>query len=185
MNTVAAPKIDRTTRFTEETWNRIVSTVSRAFGFSPIETEAFRDKKIAKLIGLIPFAAGCGNPERIAVAHLGTYILSVRAKEYFNPVPEDDANVFSRLDLISHFPGGDPDIVRKGMALLTLNMIADYQRDVDEDVQIGKYNPIASGSFDYETIKDGLIEIIERVECPEMDAVLDVEGSLEAFWNYP
>ena len=164
-------------------WDRIVDMVSGAFRFTSEETERFRSREIPKLIAAIPFLAGCKDPLRTAISHLGTYILSVRLPEVANTKPSDDEYLFRRLECINHFIGGDKDIIQRGMNLIALCMVSDYERDIDEDRKLGKYNPISTGNMNSEELRHKLFRQIESVQCDEMDVILPVKNSwLEYFW---
>jgi len=163
-------------------WDQIVNMVAGAFKFTKEETERFRSRAIPKLIAAIPFLAGCKDPLRTAISHLGTYILSVRLPEVAKTKPSDDEYLFRRLETINHFIGGDDDIIQRGMNLIALCMIYDYERDVEEDRQFNKYNPISSGSMDFEKQKRELIRQIESVPCDDMDKILPIRQAIRRFW---
>jgi hypothetical protein len=171
--------------FTESAWMEIAEGVASAFRMTSEEKRALAEHRIAKLIAAIPFLAGCEEAERTAAAHLGTYLLSVQeeTKPYFNSRPGDDGSVLERLRLISDFKGGDRRVIERGLALLALNMVSDYKRDVEEDARLGKYNPVAAGVWDFkETVTDLQYKILS-VECPEMEALLPMEMSPMGFWG--
>ena len=165
--------VDFSFAFSEQ-WPEIAEAVGLSFRMDEEERARLHDKPVAKLIAAIPFLAGCDQPARTAVAHLGTYILSVReTKPFFNAEPTDDGDILARLRLIMNFRGGDEAIIDRGMALLALTMIVDYDRDVQIDSAIGKYNPVASGAFDYDIMYSTLMRRIEAVDCPAMDEIYD------------
>ncbi|MCG8481270.1 MAG: hypothetical protein MI724_19405 [Spirochaetales bacterium] len=165
--------VDSSCAFSEQ-WSEIAESVGRSFRMDAEELVWLREKPVARLIAAIPFLAGCDQPARTAVAHLGTYILSIReTKPFFNADPTDDGDILDRLRLIMNFRGGDAAIIDKGMALLALTMIIDYERDTQIDAAVGKYNPVASGAFDYHAIHSDVIGRIEAVDCPEMDKIFD------------
>ena len=163
-------------------WDLIVGMVADAFRFTSEETERFRSREIPKLIAAIPFLAGCKDPLRTAISHIGTYILSVRLPEVAKTIPSDDECLFRRLDPINHFMGGDNEIAQRGMNLIALCMICDYERDVEEDRKLGKHNPISAGTLDFEEQKSDLIGRIKSVQCDEMDAILPIEKCYSSFW---
>jgi hypothetical protein len=147
------------------------------------ERQRFRRGMVAKLIAAIPFLAGCEDAERTAVSHLGTYLLSVReTKPYFNARPEDGASPLERLRLGSNFKGGDQRIIEKGLCLLALNMVSDYQNDIEEDERLGKYNPIAAGAWDFKTMVEDLEWKIINVPCEEMDSIAPIRAIALAWW---
>ena len=164
-------------------WPQIAEAVGRAFRMDTEDLASFRKKPVAQLIAAIPFLAGCDQPARTAVAHLGTYILSIReTKPFFNADPTDDGDILDRLRLIMNFRGGDAAIIDRGMALLGLTMVIDYQRDMQIDEAMGKHNPVASGAFDYEAIRADLKSRVEAVACPAMDAMFDMWIDVETTW---
>ncbi len=163
-------------------WNEIVDMVTGAFRFTKDETTRIRSREIPKLIAAIPFLAGCKDPKRTAISHLGTYILSVRIKEEANARPSDDEYFHRRLELISNFIGGDQEIIRRGMNLIALCMLYDYKRDVEEDQKNSKYNPISAELLDFEKQEQKLIYEITSVQCDMMDEILPVERCRSTFW---
>ncbi|MBR1638475.1 MAG: hypothetical protein IJ688_03715 [Treponema sp.] len=142
----------------ESTWHYIVHEMKTVFRFTRKETKWFKNCKTAKLIATIPFAAGCNEPERTAIAHLMIYIGEIKGfQKYYAHLPSDDEDLFQRLAFISTFQGGDQKIIEHGMNLLALIMIEGYHRSEEEDRENGVYNPFVSGAWDYERIKKDLI----------------------------
>jgi len=172
---------NKTAKFTE--WENIAASVADAFRMDKADYEWLRNKNLGKLIAAIPYLAGCEDPGRTAITHLGAYILSTRIKTVANCQPTDDTNLLRRLEMINNFIGGDQDIIQKGMSLIALNMIADYARDIEEDRLFGKYNPVDSGAVDYETEKKNLESIIQSVECREMDEIMSMDETIQSFWE--
>ncbi len=168
-----------------QAWRTICDSLAAAFRMDDAERAWLREKPIAQLIAAIPFLADCKNAHRTAVAHVGTYILSVReTKPFFNARSEDDNSVLDRLRLGMHFDGGDQRIIDRGMALLALSMVMDYRRDIQIDTAIGKHNPVATGAFDYDTIYRDLRRTIEATPCPEMDTILSVgDVGTRGYWS--
>lgn len=135
----------------DSTWNYFVKEMKKVFRFTHKETKWFKNCKTAKLIATIPFAAGCEEPERTAIAHLCIYMAEIRGfQKYYAHLPSDDSNLFKRLGFISTFEGGDKDIIEYGMNLLALIMIEGYHKSENEDRKNGVYNPFVSGVWNYE-----------------------------------
>ncbi len=174
----------RAERFSEAAWAEISDRVGEAFRMTVEEKKSFAEGRIARLIAAIPFLAGCEEAERTAVAHLGTYVLSLReTKRYFNARPGDDMSALDRLRLISSFKGGDARIIERGLCLLALNMVSDYKRDIEEDAALGKYNPIAAGAWDYEDTVIDLKYKIMSIECEEMEGLMPIDMIPMSFWG--
>jgi hypothetical protein len=169
----------------DQIWEELSESVAQAFRMDGEEKSRFKAKNIARLIGTLPFIARCEDPHRTAVVHLGAYILSVReTKPCFNAAPADNGDLFERLRLISSFKDGDQAIIKKGMSLLALCMIEDYQRDTHLDSVLGKYNPVKEGAFDYPELRENLLKTIHGVESAEVDAILDAEVGPLAYWGW-
>ncbi len=167
-------------------WPKIVGSLAEAFRLDHQERSWLEAKSIAQLIAAIPYLAGCEQPTRTAVAHVGTYLLSVQAtKPYFNADPSDDGDILDRLRLIMNFRGGDRRVIDRGMALIGLTMIEDYKRDTYIDGVLGKYNPVASEAFDYDATKAQLMDLYQKVDYPAMDAIFgpDSPVSPQGFWG--
>lgn len=172
-----------TRSFTDETWARISNDLAAAFRLDAAEAGALKVNRIAKLVAALPFLAGCEDAGRTAVAHLGTYLLSVReTKPWFCARPEDGASLFERLRLGANFKGGDEAVIRRGMSLLALNMISDYKRDLEEDAAAGKYNPLAAGDFVFEEAVEELEWAIAKVPCDEMDEIITAGEMPLSYW---
>jgi len=169
--------------FPEGTWRSISGDVARAFGMGEAETASLAGNNIARLITALPFLAGCEDAKRTAVAHLGTFLLSIKeTKPYFNATPRDSASLLERFWLIGDFRGGDRRIIERGMSLLALNMITDYQRDIVEDETLGKYNPIAARDFDFKSAIDSLEKTVQGIDCPEMDEIAPMRVFPMSWW---
>ncbi len=165
-------------------WDEMSDSVAAAFRMSEEEKARFKTKDIAKLIGTLPFIAGCQDAERTAVTHLGSYVLSFReTKPYFNANPSENTDVFERLRLGMNFKGGDPRIIDKGMSILALIMLNDYHEDLHIDDAIGKYNPVADGSFDYPSLKAQLEKKIQSIESPEIDGIICGDMGTKGYWG--
>ena len=176
--------VDSSRAFSEQ-WPEIAESVGRSFRMEAEELAWLREKPVARLIAAIPFLAGCDQPARTAVAHLGTYILSIReTKPFFNADPTDDGDILARLRLIMNFRGGEAAVIDKGMALLARNMLDDYRQDIQIDAVLGKYNPVASGAFDYEVARTELNHRIENTDTVS-DEYSDIGPIVRGTWGGP
>tara|TARA_B100000614_G_scaffold245063_1_gene249809 strand:+ start:697 stop:1248 length:552 start_codon:yes stop_codon:yes gene_type:complete len=166
-----------------DSWPAIADAVGHAFRMSDAERSWLRDKRVARLIAAIPFVAGCRHPERTAVTHLGTYILSGReTASSFHASVDDDSDILDRLRPIMTFRGGDRTLVDAGMAFLALNMLEDYRDDIQIDAALGKYNPVASGAFRFETIRSALLAMISPEARDTYAAAIDGDPGTLAYW---
>ncbi|MFW5796481.1 MAG: hypothetical protein ACOCV0_04695 [Alkalispirochaeta sp.] len=164
-------------------WKTITGHVAEAMRLSVGELEALRQRSTAKLIVAIPYIAGCHDPDRVASQHLATYLLAERATAIFDHRREDDGDLFARLERISHFPGGSPKLIRRGMNLLALIMLNGYITSTETDRRKSVYNPVLSGEWKPDAIQARLVKEIRGVDSPEMDEVIDVEQALRGAWN--
>ena len=169
----------------EKKWEEFVEKISGTFRLKDEEKKAFAENRVAKLIAAIPYNAGCDDAERTALSHLGTFMVAKDkyGVSVFAHTADDDSDVLKRIRCISDFAGGDTEIIKRGMNLLALVQLEDHHNDIASDASSGNYNPVASGSWDYDKMKADLAAQIKAVDCPEMDEVMTVEN-LQGFWDW-
>ncbi|HOX32479.1 MAG TPA: hypothetical protein PLB91_09110 [Spirochaetales bacterium] len=173
-------------RFTHATWKRLSATMASGFAMDRSRAEAFAGNPTAKLIGALPFLAGCRAPERCALAHLAVFVLggaSGPARELFDHAESDDYDVLARLSSIASFDGGDPALIARGMKLLAIVMIAGYKKDLAADRAAGRYNPLGAGAWDAEALLRSLRSQVEAIPAPEMDEILGLDAALRGYWE--
>jgi hypothetical protein len=146
LETVSAPGGQAREQFP---WERLCKAVAETFRFTARERMEFSRNATAKLIGAIPFAAGCDEAERTALAHLALYMTEIRGGSRIGAhTPADNASPLARLRLIASFKGGDRRIIDHGMNRLALIMLRGYERSKAEDARRRIYNPLNDGSWD-------------------------------------
>lgn len=151
-------------------WDYLVSELARVFNLNENEISTLYTSQTAKIIAAIPFAASCKFPERYAICHLANYISEKKGfQEYASHCVEDDDNVFSRLAPIANFEGGDKDVIHHGMVMLALTMLEGYRNSMEKDKDDHVYNPLVSGSWNYETLKRSLLFELKKMESFILD----------------
>lgn len=167
-------------------WNDLCDRIGITFNMDSGKIMWLREKKVARLIAAIPYLAGCNKPRQTAAAHLSVYLLSVfeATKSIFHHEAwNDDISLMNRLMPIGNFEGGDSLLIKRGMNLLALNMVCGYERDIQKDIILKKYNPVGEGSWDYKKLKMNLIEHIENVSSPEMDTIMNIGDGTDSYWG--
>ena len=171
-------------QFSGETWEEIVSIIASSFSMDEKRKKALEGNAVAKLIAAIPFLAGCREPERTAVAHVGTYIITAgaAAKKVFAHKSGDDYDVLARMATIAGYEGGDPVVINRGMKILAICMIGVYKRD--EKTDLGKvYNPVAAKKWNADEKIASLSAAVSAAPNPEMDTILTAEGAVNDWWD--
>ncbi len=169
----------------DKAWFLLAKITAEAYRMNAQESQKLAGSRTARLIASIPFAAGCAQAERLALSHLGTFVLASRnpARTIFDHRPSDDDNPLTRLQSISDFPGGDPAVIRKGMALLGLIMCSGYRHDQPKDADNKEYNPLNSGAWDFAEIEKLLVPIASLKTTPVIDDLMTVEEALKSWWE--
>lgn len=145
----------------------------------------YQSDELLKLVGALPYLAGCSQPDRIALVHMVTFILMSThgyPKEAFLHSKLDDISLNHRLALLNMFPDGNKKIIQRGMDILALVMIQDHMNDLHEDLQAGKYNPFLARTWDYRSLRTDLISRIKEHDCPEMEAVFPLKRIILRNW---
>ena len=165
-------------------WTRLTNQIDKTFRFTPEEFDRFTNNKVARLIGELPFIAGCEDAERTALAHLAIYITAIRGgRAIFDHTKDDNSDPLARLRLGMSFKGGSPDIINHGMHLLALVMLEGYKRDQGKDRLSGEYNPLNDGSWDYEAMKEKITSVCLQNPCGKIDEIISMEDSILVIWT--
>lgn len=164
-------------------WDYIIPEVSKVFRLNDSERQFLENSSIAKIIVTIPFEANCVNPERIAISHLGIFLMEIKGfQTYCAHLPSDDYDIFSRLERISHYQGGDSSVIEHGMALLALSMLEGYKNSRRNDISNNTYNPLNSHEWNYNLVKKHICKILRKQSCPIIDGLFYSEPVTPAWW---
>jgi len=163
---------------------QLIDCIADSYRMTKAERTQIHASNTARLIAALPFIAGCREAKRTALAHLSLYVLAERgAEDIFDHCPTDDTDIKTRLRLGMQFAGGNPAVINRGMDLLCLQMLYGYERDRVKDQSDGVYNPLNSGSWQFETLKTELLSRIEANPCPQMDAYMVTMNVRGSFWT--
>ena len=163
-------------------WNYFLNEITNVFSLNAFEVKRLENSMVAKLIAAIPYAAGCNEPERTAIAHLITYVSEIKGfQKYFAHLQSDDFNIYNRLNKLSNFSGGDKKIIHQGMTMLALSMLNGYNKTRDYDKQNKLYNPLNSGSWDYESQKQELEFELKNSEYSWLQDIFKI-GAVNSWW---
>jgi hemerythrin len=173
--------------FYQEQFESLIVQITNIFQLSSIESEKLKNNKIAIIIGKLPYLANCNNPERIALSHLAiTYIASHEAgKETFLHNLADNEDLFKRLERISHFDGGDKNILKVGMNLLAIVMLNDHFEDSQADYRNGKYNPLNTHVWNHEKLLEELKIEVKDLINHGIFSIYTTDEVQHAFWEIP
>lgn len=153
-------------------WNYLVEETKSVFKLTESETERLYQSKTARIIAAIPFAAGCEEAERTAILHLCAYMAEIRGFQKFcSHLKSDDESLYKRLEMISHFNGGDKKVIEHGMDMLAFIMLKGYKASKEADAANGIYNPLNSGAWDYDAAEKLLEAKIKNYHNAMLDGI--------------
>jgi len=164
--------------FNNQVFRQLVNELKLSMKLTDEEVSKWEQSITAKIIAAIPYAAGCDNPERYALANLSTLIIAGKNRSIYDM--KKGESIRDRLDPIMNFKGGDPKVIEKGMKLLELISLEDHEKDKDEDVS--KYNPVKENDINYEIERKKLISEINSLPGKELDAIAKPDELRGAFW---
>lgn len=164
-------------------WAQLSAAIVESFRLSADEAKRLSESKIARLIAELPFIAGCDECERTALAHLSVYLMASKGgKPWFNHAKSDNISPLARLRLGTSFVGGNKGIIDRGMNILALAMLSDYDRDRDTDRAAGKYNPLSAGDWDFGSLKAELRAKLASNPSEEMDQIITEDQIVNSSW---
>ena len=169
----------------DEKWGNVLARAGAVLNFGIEKKEQIQNSKMAKFIATVPYLAGCNKALETSFSHLMIYLMSLdeSAKDIFFHKPEDDRDIYSRLFPISNFSGGNREIIQCCMDLTALCMLSNYKKDIEEDRETGKYNPINEDAWNYDSLSKNLIENIDKNISAEISALFTKEDAVEGYWS--
>ncbi|MBL8965382.1 MAG: hypothetical protein JNG85_00155 [Spirochaetaceae bacterium] len=169
--------------FTPALWADLAKRIAAAFNMSPEAAQRLELNQTARLVAAIPYVAGCDEPERTALAHLGTFVLasSESCRKAFDHKPADDRDPLARLAPIADFQGGDKALIAEGMRRLAILMTNGYRKDLEKDAKSGEYNPLLSKAWNADTI---LAELSASKAVSPYDDLLPINQLERSFWEF-
>jgi len=170
---------------TNEQWDKISSRVRAVLNYGITKTAWLQKSRMARLVASVPFLAGCEKAEETSFTNLTIYLMSLdeSVRDIYFHKPDDDEDIYRRLFPISHFVGGDIRIIQCCLDLMALSMVSNYQKDVESDTALGKYNPVAEGKWNFQAISGKLVEAIKQTITPEISAIFSVDDALPGLWE--
>lgn len=170
---------------TKKQWGKVSSRARAVFNFGVEKSEWLEGCKMARLIAAVPFLAGCEKAEETSYTHLAIYLMSIdgSTKEIYFHKAADDADIYSRLQPICNFKGGDLKVIQCCMDLIALCMVSNYNKDTETDKAIGKYNPVNAGTWNHGSVSEKLIGDIKTNITPEISEIYTVGDALRAIWK--
>jgi len=171
--------------FPETQWIELVERLSTIFHIDSARQKEIFNNKVMKLTASIPYIAECRNPMRTALSHLSTYLIAATegGKDIFEHNFTDNDSLFTRLERISHFDGGNSVLIERGMKMLALAMLEDHKSDALEDRRNNKYNPLDMKAWNYKELSKKLRDEINGVNCPALDAVMNINLEIPSYWD--
>lgn len=173
-NTVLLKNQEIVKEFKDEQWIEIVGRISDLFCLSAKKSREIMFSKTYKLIAAIPFLAGCDEALKTSLSHMAiTYMAADNsAKDVFSNSFHDTNFIQKRLERISHFSGGDREVIDRGMNLLAYMMISDQLKNYEEDSSKSGYSNSSSTDWNPENEQKKLEEMISSTECISMDNIM-------------
>ncbi len=166
-------------------WGKLADIAVDSLRMTDGEAERFRSSRVARLVGLLPYLAGCEDAERTALSHLATLVIAGRgeARRAFDHCPADDAEPLARLRTVSDYKGGDEAIISRGLTLLGLCMVAGYRRDEEADRLLGAYNPVLEAPEAASKALAALRQALAAGAPNDADAVLSLAEAEKGYWK--
>lgn len=166
-------------------WDKLSDIASDSLRMTDGESARFRSSRVARLVGLLPYLAGCEDAERTALSHLATLVIAGRgeARRAFDHCPADDVEPLARLRTISDYKGGDETILSRGLALLGLCMAVGYRRDAEADRLLGAYNPVLKAPETAGEAEATLRQALAAGAPNDADAVLSLAEAEKGYWK--
>ncbi len=148
-------------------------------------SERVRQNPVARLIGWLPFLANTDQPQRDSITNMTIYLLSGYGSSrdiFFLSESRNDV-LFDCLATLLNFTNGDEKILHRGLSLICIVLLNEYEKNRDEDRSKGKYNPLNAGVWNFDELMRELEAGVKAVPCRKMDRILSLEAAAGCYWN--
>jgi len=184
MSNIHAPEL-----FSEEKalWESIVAKTAETFRLSELDAAALQENQLLRMFGLLPYFAECPNCEGIGLLNVSIYLTErLGGREWFLNNGDHELDYLRRLqpfrDIMN---GGNEEVIEKGLTIAGLVMLKDYLHDQAEDAANGKYNPLNSGSWDYDSARQNLEARMQALPAHRLDSLGEAVIQSYVCWLLP
>lgn len=169
----------------DEFWKDLCRSLFESMhSFSPVSDKVIRNP-VARLIGWLPYLARTDQPARDSITNLTIYLLSSygSSREVYSHSKGSGDSVYSSLSSLMNFTHGNEDILCRGMSLISMVILNEYQRNKKDDLRQGRINPLNTGAWDYSALMQELENNVNSVPCRKMDRILNLKSLPFCYWN--
>ncbi len=169
----------------ENQWEEVSSRVRVVLNYGVVQKEQLQSSRMARFIAAVPFLAGCKKAMETSFVHLLTYSVALdeAARDVFIHKPDDDADIYTRLTPLLSFSGGDERILQCSRDLIAICMVSNYIKDAEADRMVGKYNPVAAGTWNADEIIEKLVASVNASITPAISGMYTVEEAIRGGWK--
>jgi len=165
------------TLFVQQEWPAIVEHATRGLKLSDEERRWLSESPVARYIAAIPYAAGCTNPDRMALMLLALFVVEIRGGSPFDARPSDMDGSLDRIEPYFealYAAGGNSDVIDKGKYILGMKTFSHW---IEE--------PHAHPShIDFVPLRYKLKVKIEGLPPSELlDSILTVDDGMINTWH--
>jgi hypothetical protein len=126
-------------------WQKIVDYAAKGLKMDEEERRWLADSPVARYIAAIPYAAGCRNPDRMALSMLTLFVVEIRGGSPFDTRPEDMDGTLERIAPYFeplYAAGGDREIVDKGKLVLGMKTFSHWIEETDAHPSARDFVPL-------------------------------------------
>ncbi len=169
-------------------WSSIVSRTVATFQLNEEEKAFVMNDVLIRMFGLLPYYAECPNPVGVGLLNVSIYLTERKGgRDLFLHTEDNDHDYVSRLKpFYDIMRGGNEEVIEKGLAMAGLVLLNDYLHDREADANNGKYNPLNSGSWNYDSARQTLTgHAVRLLPGHRLETILSLKVIAERFHWLP
>jgi hypothetical protein len=165
------------TEFLQKEWPAVVEYTARGLRLSEEEQRWLAESRVAQYIAAIPYAAGCTNPDRMAIMLLVLFVVEIRGGSPFDTRSSDMDGSLARIEPYFeplYAAAGDADVIDRGKYILGMKTFSHWIEDPEA-------HPT---HIDFLPLRYQLKVKIEGLPPNELlDSILTVDDGMVNMWS--
>lgn len=176
INTLAQ---ERKSSLFQAEWNKFLEYCRRGLRLTEEEASNLERCEVAKYVAALPYAAGCKNPDRLAVMMVSLFVFEIRGQSPFDTRLSDMDGSLERIEPYfapMYAAGGDPALIDKAKYILGMKTFSHWIEEPNSH----------PSNLDFVKLRTDLKARAERLPDNELlDSILTVDDGMENSWLAP
>ena len=157
-------------------WRKLLEYFKRGLRLTDDEAEKLEQCEVARYVAALPYAAGCMNPDRLAVMLVSLFVVEIRGESPFDTRLSDMDGTLERIEPYFaplYATGGNPQVIDKAKYILGMKTFSHWIEETDAH----------PSNLDFVKLRKELKAKAEMLPDNELlDSILTVDDGMANTW---